>query len=186
MNWGTCYYDHFVNYLGSPVDRHTFEQNKNDLTIQILAFDGVFEACRVFCLLGLSHYTSELNALGEVYMVLDDGWEEVPYLLANALFFMVQQKMQLGWGISIDGIRNISPSLAQTFDKSALYLTTPFNLPDTFKHVSGAQKTGDMYLGVCISREEEAFLKDREAEALESVCAEKNIDPFSLRRVSCV
>ena len=186
MNWGTCYYDHFVNYLGSPIARHIFEQNKNDPTIQILAFDGVFESCRVFCSLGLTHYIPEMNLAAEVYVAVDDAWQEVPYVLANTLFFMIQRRMQLGWGISISGIRNILPSFVEKFDKSALYLTTPFNLPDAFNHVSCDQEEGFIYLGVFISREEEVFFRNQGAKALEQIFAEKEIDPFHLRRLSCI
>src|SRR5947209_16337544 len=101
-NWGECYFDHYETFFSELTDRSIFEQDPESPSIQVLAYDQVFPDCRVFASLGLSHYAQELGKVGEVVVPVDDGWNDVPTLLANALFYMIQNRISLGWGIAID------------------------------------------------------------------------------------
>lgn len=186
VNWGECYYDHYAKFLGTPVERQVFRKDDQSPSIQILAYDGVFKGCRVFCSLGLTHYSSEVSAVGEVVLPLDAGWEDVPSLLANVLFYIVQKPMSLGWGMSISGIDNISPEFTRAFNKTALYFTTPYGFPQDFNRVDCQTGVGDMYLAFFISASEHAFFTTHGAEQFENLLEVHNVDPFTLQRPTCV
>jgi antitoxin YqcF len=186
IHWGECYYDHFTQFLGSPVDREIFRQDDSSPSLQVLAYDGVFKDCRVFCSLGLTHYSTNLNRIAEISLPVDDAWEDIPYLLANALFFMIQKNISVGWGISISGIEHISPQFTATFEKTAIYLTRPFGFPDGFSKVRCHQEIGNVYLATFISAAEHIFFQQHGARQFEALMISKDVDPFSLRRPSCV
>ena len=186
MNWGECYYDHYTRFLDHLLDRKIFRQNNNLPSVQILSYDKVFKDCQVFCSLGLSHYSSDIGGVAEVCLPVDDGWKDVPYVLANALFFMVQNGMTMGWGLSISGIERISTQFANNFNKAAIYFTNVFGLPEEFSKVKCGDGTGKMYLAIFISEAEHRFFKQHGAEAFEELLDVKKVDPFSLQRSSCV
>jgi antitoxin YqcF len=186
VNWGECYYEHFEHFLGSIFDREIFRQDDNLPSIQILSYDKVFKECRVFCSLGLSHYASEIAGTAEVYLPTDDGWSDTPYLLASALFFMIQSHMTIGWGLSIGGIDRILPQFAKDFNKTAIYLTNTFGLPNDFSKVRCGEEIGNIYLAIFISEAERDYFIQRGAEAFEVLLESNKVDPFSLRRSSCI
>lgn len=182
--WGACYFDHFVRFLGPPAGRTVFEQNSASPSIQILSFDNVFADCRVFATLGLSHYSAELGNVGEVFAPVDNCWNDLPAVLANALFYMVQHNLRLGSGIAIEGIRSIHPQFALKSQKAALYLTNPFGMPIGFETVSCGSETGRIYLGFLLSEAEMQYFSQNGADAFESLIESKNVDPYHLKRAS--
>ncbi len=129
MNWGASYYDHLERLFRSPISRETFSQEPDEPTIQVLAYDRVFPRCRVFASLGLSHYARQVGRVAEVYLAVDDGWTEAGAILANALFYVIQNELPIGWGMAVGGVGAVTPAFAQQFAKTALYFTNPFGLP---------------------------------------------------------
>src|SRR5437773_304365 len=108
-NWGEVYFDHFGRFLGKPVAREVFAQDVRQPRIQVLGYDGIFGGCRAFCSLGLSRYAEDVGRVAEVLVPVDEAWDSVPYLVANALFAIVQNRsMGIGRGVAI-GLRGISP-----------------------------------------------------------------------------
>jgi hypothetical protein len=179
---GECYLDHYERFFKSPTTRNVFEQDNNSPSIQVLAYDNVFSGCRVFASLGLSHYSEELGQVGEVIVPVDEGWDDVPFLLANSLFYMIQQRMALGWGITINCIENICPEFVNAFQKPALYFTHPFGLPTEFSEVEYDGVFGHLYLGLFISNRELDYFLKHGAGQFEDVLQSSDIDPYNLRR----
>jgi hypothetical protein len=184
--WGACYFDHFVKFFGNPSGRMIFEQDSASPSIQILSFDNIFEECRVFATLGLSHYADELGNTGEIVAPVDDCWQEVPVVLANALFYMVQNRMRLGRGVAIGGIGSIHQRLALSSQKSALYVTDPFGMPDGFESVPCNERVGRVYVGFFISDSEMKYFSKHGAESFEDLIETKDIDPYNLMRSSAI
>lgn len=118
--WIKCYQQHLERYLESAIRSQTFQQEAGTSTIEILMYDQLFTGCRTFCSLGLTHYRQEVENIAEVILATDDGWDDIPYIFANALFYIVQAKMKIGWGMVIGGIDTIAPHFARKFGKMAL------------------------------------------------------------------
>jgi hypothetical protein len=185
-NWGERYFDHYERFFNDLADRSVFEQDPYSPSIQVLSYDRVFPGCRVFASLGLSHDAEELGQVGEVMVPVDDGWADVPTLLANALFYMIQHRMPLGWGMAIDGIQNICRRFVRSHNKQALYLTNPFGLPEGFAEVECREAKGRVYLGFFISQSEFELFAEQGASQFEDLLESKGVDPCSLNRPSVV
>lgn len=185
VEWGELYYDHYEKYLNSPVKREIFQQNESLPTIQVLIYENVFAGCKLFCTLGLSHYRATLNGVGEICMAADGGWDEIPSILANVSFFLVQQRKKLGWGIGVGGVGKAVSSFANQFGKDSIYLTKPFCFPQGFYQVGQDQHhIGKMYLALPISPQEYSYFLDFGAHAIEELLEDAEVDPFNLKRIS--
>ena len=126
---GECYYDHFDSFFGNPIGRQSFAQNDGAPRIQILAYDNVLDGCMTFCSLGMSHYRKSAGLCGEIVMPVTNGWNAVPMILSNALFYIAQSNMRLGSGMCIGGVDKINPAFSSAFDKTALYFSYPYPFP---------------------------------------------------------
>lgn len=184
--WINCYTKHLNEYLGPSIARTTFQQNSVAPPLQVLTYDQVFSDCRVFCSLGLTHYIQEVQNTTEVILVTDDGWNDIPYILANALFYIVQTRMKIGWGMVVGGVEVIAPSFASEFGKTALYFTNPNSFPEKFGHISCQPEKGKLFQTFFISPEERKFFRQYGAYKFEEMLEEKSVDPFDLKRPSCV
>lgn len=184
-HWGECYFDHFEIFLGQPIERNIFEQSSSMPPIQIIRYDNIFDGCRAFCSFGLSSYVNMLGERAEIFMPVDDGWCETPAILANALFFMIQQKMKIGWGLTID-FKNVFPSFVEKFTKSAIYLSVPFGVPPEFNKLTCGMQTGSVYLASYISELERQYFLAHGAEKFESLLEEKSVDSFHIARNSSI
>ncbi len=186
MNWGASYYDHLERLFRSPISRETFSQEPDEPTIQVLAYDRVFPRCRVFASLGLSHYARQVGRVAEVYLAVDDGWTEAGAILANALFYVIQNELPIGWGMAVGGVGAVTPAFAQQFAKTALYFTNPFGLPPGAADVYADGERGSLYLALFISEPEyQAFLREG-AEGFERILQSRRVDPYALARPSAV
>jgi hypothetical protein len=184
--FGAIYYDHFEKFLGQAVNRKIFRQSEHQPAIQILEYDHVFDGGRVFCSLGLSHYSQEVDGVYEVYSLADDGWNLVPTVLANSLFACVQQRLPLGRGVCIGGIENVNPSFVHKFDKTAVYFTYPYGLPSDFGKVSHRNAIGLILVGFFISEKEREFFAKNGAEQFENLLEMREIDPMHIARKSAL
>lgn len=181
-DWGGAFYDHFVEYLGEPVDREIYAQDEESPSIQILQYEDVFEDCIVFASLGLSKYASEQGGYREVCLVTDDAFEESETILANTLFYAIGAGLEIGQGVSISGVANIDPEFARKYDKHALYFTLPFAFPDGYEKLE--QLDGYVYWAFFISQKEHEFFVTNGAEAFENLLEEQEVDPFDIKRPS--
>jgi len=183
--WGECYYDHFEKYLGKPINREIFEQNRINPVIQIISYDNVFSNCRAFCSFGLSHYASQISEVAEVFMPVDAGWEDTPLILAGTLFYIIQHDISIGRGRAIR-FADVFPDFALKFGKAAIYFADPFGVPEDFKRVRCGSKVGEIYLACYISDAEYHFKVENGTDKFEALLEEKNVDVFHVQRDSCI
>ena len=153
-------------------------------SIQLLAYDGVFTGCRVYTSLGLSHYSSELGGVNEIVVAVDDLVQDVPHVVANALFYLVKNRLKLGWGVAVDGIEYIRPSFARKYQKNALYFTRLFDLPSECASVKSENGCGALLSAFFISKPEFDFFAKHGAERFESLLENQSLDPYHLARMS--
>jgi hypothetical protein len=119
-------------------------------------------------------------------MPVDAAWDRVPALLANALFYVVQEGIHIGWGIGIGGVGKLSPDFEREFQKAAIYLTRPYDLPDGSSVVECDGKQGSLYMAFFLTRTEYEFFLMHGAERFEQLFQEKAVDPYHLARTTCV
>lgn len=186
MNWGECYYDHYLAFLREPASTVIFRGDNSENFIQILSFDNVFKGCKVLCSLGLTHFASELDNVCEIFMPVDSDWESAENALANALFYMVKNHMTIHRGSCLSGIENIDPSFASQYHKTSLYLTLPYNIPDAFQHVKCGDQIGSVYLAFFISQSERDFIVKNGPTKFEDLLEQRGVDPFKLERLPSV
>jgi hypothetical protein len=185
MRMATSILDHYEKHLRAPTDRAVFE-GAHASSLQVLRYDGVFRGCTVLATVGLTHFRDRIDGLAEVVLVVDDGVDEAPMILANALFLMVDQKIGIGRGVSIAGIAKLAPSFAKRFDKDALYLTTPHAFPASFAEVACGDDVIDVWGAFFVSAAEHALFVAGGADALEDALEAAGADPFHVSRTSSV
>ena len=151
-----CYVAHYDALFGKPAQGDEFDQDGQSTPIRVIGFDGVIEECRTFCTLGLTRYKDELDLLAEVYVPVDGGWDIVDYVLANVLFELIEQNVKLRSGTTVN-FGSAVPEFVERFGKSALYITSPFDLPEEIYRVPCGDENGFMLLGVFISESEDHF-----------------------------
>lgn len=186
VNWGSCYLDHFTRFLGEFSDRSVFEQDLHSPTVQILQFDSAIEGCRSHASLGLTHYSSHLGNVAEIFCAADSAWDTVPSILANALFYMVQSRMAIGRGVAIAGIHSVNADFAGRYNKGALYITEVFGFPESFGRVACGAHSGRVYMSFFVSDREYRFFLDKGANEFEKVLRERDVDLFDLSRSSLI
>lgn len=179
---GEYYYDHFERYLGNISSREIFGQDNSSPAIQILEYHHKINGCMAHCSMGLYRYAEQVGGIYEVFVPTDAGWDLVPRVTANVLFYCVQNRMRLGRGVSIGGIENVCPGFVQSFSKTAMYFTLPYNLPRDFIMLD--EFRGAVLLGIFISQQEKEFFLEKGVEAFERLLEEKGVDPFQLSRSS--
>ena len=193
MSLGELYYDHFTHLMGEPLHRGGTYRRKGLPSIQILVYRGPFTGCRSFCSVGLTHYQPELGEVVEVFLPIDDGWDEISDVLGQSLSYMVERRMNENVQsalAAIDGLEHHHPKFVARYGKSALYFSNPFGLPDDFATVttgtadSQPHTVGRVALAVFLTQPEFDFLANRGPEEFESLLQERQVDPFHLRRPS--
>jgi hypothetical protein len=186
VQWGQYYFDHYEKHLRNLTGQSVFRQDDQSPSIQVLWYDKVFSGCRVFATLGLSHYSNSLGKVAEILVSVDSGWTDIPYLVANVLFYIVQHQMKLGWGMGVSGLGTINPDFAKMYNKEALYITNPSAFPEVLSHVRCNGATGDILMGLFLSKSEYAYFEQHGADKLEELLDMKEVDPFSLERPSVI
>lgn len=186
VNYGELYFDHYRKYIGEAMGREVYRTNESMPSIQILQYKNVFPECLVFNTLGLSHYGDFIGDLVEVSMVVDDAFNRTPYILANALFYCIGKRMEMGRGVAISGIGKIDQSFVEKYNKSAVYFTEPFAFPDEYSTVctNREEKDGKMLLAFYISQAEYDFFVKHGTEEFEELLEKNHVDPFEVNRPS--
>lgn len=178
-NLGEAILKHYDYYLGTFSECIMFRGREELYPIQLLKYKSVFSDCTTFATMGLSKYDEELGKNCEVVLVTDDDEKASAHILANALFYFIENEVECCRGCFIDGIENISPEFAKKHHKSAIYFTEATCFPNDFSMTECGTK---IYMAMFITAEEVGYLKEHGAEAFETYLEEKNIDTFELNR----
>jgi hypothetical protein len=139
--------------------------------------------------LGFAQYASAIGMVSEVLVVVDDGWKDIPVLLANALFGVIQAGIQFGPGTLIGGLETIRPQFAQLYQKTAFYFGTTntiSTLPSEFGRVMCQGAEGAMHVGYLVSPEESAYWEVHRSKRFQELLQKERVDLFHLSRPSCV
>ncbi len=172
--------DHYETFLGAYIGAEKYSDESRSL--QILGFDKVFENSLTFATFGLSNYADDINALCETVMNVDGDYDNCAELLANAVFYIIRQKMDFGAGMYISGLDNVVEGFSKAHNKSALYFTQPYAFPNEFSR-TGECKIFDAFF---ITEREAEFIKQNGADAFEDVLEERGADVIMLDRPSVI
>lgn len=185
MNWGESFFDHYERLFRKPKTAAMFQSHPGAPRIQVLGFHCVYGGgARVFCTLGLTHYSEAVGAPVELMLAVDEAFEDAQKALANACFHAATHRIRIGVGSAIGGLQNVTPHLAARWGKSALYVTAPYNLPDGAKDVPCGAEAGTLLMAVLISPAEHQFLQANGPAAFEAMLERAEVDPIHLARPS--
>lgn len=178
---GEKIFQHYELFLGSHIgaDRYT----NNEYGIQILGFDKVFEDSITFASFGLSKYSGLIGNLCEVVMAVDDDYDYCADILANALFYVVQEHMDFGRGTLIGGIDEIANGFWQKHNKTALYFTGTYILPEAFSIIDDNCK---MYMAFFVSEKEYEYIMKYGCEQFETLLENNHCDVIDINRKSVI
>ena len=168
MSLGESILDHYELFLGKyiGVDKYT----SGEYVIQILGFDRTFKDCLTFASLGLSNYSNLINNSCEVIMPVDDD-------------YVLQQQMDFGRGTIIEGLDNIIADFSKRHNKTAIYFTESYVLPEEFSKIEDHLK---MYIAFFISEKELEFIHNYGCEEFENLLESSKADIINLNRESIV
>ncbi len=186
VSWGECYYDHFVRFMGEPAGREVFTWHEDKPVIQVMPCPSAFPSFQTLCSLGLSHYSRDVGGVAEVFTVAEEHWGNLTSLLVSPLFLLVRTNTKLKRGLSICRLEELDPAFASTFGKTAIYFTYPWVFQGSFSKVSCGDDYGFIYQAAFISQAEHNFLEQNGVERFETLLEEKDVDPVSLSRPSCI
>lgn len=175
--------NHYDKYLGDYFQREVYRINDALPSIQLLKYSNIFENCMTYATIGVSNYEKVINNKCEIVMIVDDSYDECADLFANALFYVINKKIEFGRGIVIDGVDNLNKDFSAVYDKSAFYFTETYVFPDGFSHISHNKK---MYMAFLISQRESEFIKNKGADKFEDLLESMECDVFDIRRKSII
>ena len=183
--WTDLYRHHFVEFFGKPFDVQRFQRDNDSPPVHIAIFDRAYPNYRIFASLGLSNYRDAVQDLGEVILLADAAWQEVPVLFVNSLFYMIERRIPLGSRFAIAGIDKLDPGFADYFHKEAVYYTVADGFPEGFERLAWENEVGLVYQAIFISASELDFIKRQGAAAFEERFRAQDADLCSLRRPPC-
>lgn len=173
--------DHYEEFLGDYIDSDRYTNQKYGM--QLLGFDKTFQESITFATFGLSNYSHLINNVCEVIMAVDKDYDDCATVMMNALFYIVQEQMNFGRGTLIEGVDNIIKDFSLKHDKSALYFTEVYILPESFSKIDNECK---MYMAFFVSDNEAKYIKESGCEKFEDLLEEKNVDVINIDRISVV
>lgn len=173
--------DHYKEYLGDFIGADPYHDGEHQ--IQLLGFDRAVENCLLFATLGLSNYSESINNCCEVIMATDCDYEQCAKAFMNAIFYAVSNQMNFGRGVLIDGADHVVEGFSEKHNKTAIYFTEVYILPEDFSIVGDICK---MYMGFFISKNEVEYIKKYGCEKFEDLLEQNNVDVIALDRASVV
>jgi hypothetical protein len=186
LTWADCYQQHFQQFFNKPFDVQTY-RGADRASLRLGLYDLAYRDFRVYASLGLADLLPEGQAVGEVITVVDDPGPDVPFLLINALFFVLHKGIALDSRFTIGGIDKLRPQFAEFYDKSALYFMPAVEgFPEGFTPVPCGADEGGVYQAVFIADEEDEYIRDKGGAAFEAKIKAQTADVCRLRRLSCV
>ncbi|MGL6077094.1 MAG: suppressor of fused domain protein [Fimbriiglobus sp.] len=185
INWGEAYLDHYERCFGDFTKREVFQPHQEGPVIQVLSYDNVMRGCRVYASIGLTHYSGEVGSIGEA-LVCTSPSDDWPVILASSLFYLVQSRMDLGWGMVVGGVDAVAPFFCGKYDKSALYFSLPTLFPEHVRVVRRGHLTGMLYLVTPITTAERAYFTKYGAAEFEQLLARSGVDILEIDRPSSI
>ena len=185
LTWAACYGQHFQQYFGKPYDIQVY-RNSDRAELRLATYDQAYPGYRLYASLGLADLLPEGRPVGEVILVADDFGPDVPFLLANALFFVLTHAVPLDGRFTLGGVESLRPAFAEFYDKAALYFTRAEGFPEGFDEVPCGDETAGVYQAVFVSAEEQEYIQQKGGEAFEQKVKAQQADLCRLRRLSCV
>jgi hypothetical protein len=91
----------------------------------------------------------------------------MPGIVANSLFFVVQNRIRLGSRFAVGGIDNLAPKFAAQLEKSALYFTLPAGFTQGFEVVECDEGAAVVFQGIFLSPAEHEYLDSHGPDAFE-------------------
>ena len=179
MNMGELLLNHYEHFLGDYIGADVYDNGQQE--IQILGFPKAIESSMVFTTFGLSKYSDMINNQCEIALAVDENYDECAKIFANAVFYILSNRMNFGKGILIKGAGNIIADFVEKYDKSALYFTNVFLLPDDFAFVNN---TCRVYMCFFVSEEEAEYIKKYGSEKFEDLLEKSEVDVIDLNRKS--
>ena len=180
-NLGEKILDHYEKYLGSFIGAIPYSDNKYQ--IQLLGFDRAVENSLLLATLGLSKYSENINNCCEVVMAVDKDYDDCAEVFMNAVFYAVSNRMNFGRGTLIEGANNIIKDFSQKHNKTAVYFTEQYILPDGFTTIEEKCK---IYLGFFVSKDEADYIKRYGSEKFEDILEQNNVDVIEINRPSVI
>ncbi len=116
-------------------------------------------------------------------MPVDDDYDNCAVVFANALFYVLQQQMDFGRGTIIEGLDNIIADFSKRHNKTAIYFTESYVLPEEFSKIEDHLK---MYIAFFISEKELEFIHNYGCEEFENLLESSKADIINLNRESIV
>ncbi len=178
-NIGELIIEHYEKFLGVFEDCLIFKSDEAMTSIQLLQYDKVFEGCKTYATIGLSRYADIISDAYEVVMVVDDDAEVSGTILANVLFYIINNNVKLDNGTYIEGIKNINEEFSSRHNKNAVYFTEPYAFPDEFSNINKEIK---VCLAFFISEEECNFIRKNGCNKFEEYLEENNVDVMDINR----
>lgn len=180
-NLGELILNHYDKYLGNYSGREIYKRDNNSPSIQLLKYENVFEDCMTYATFGFSNFKEAIGKSCEIVMITDDCYNECEEIFANALFYIINNKIKFGRGTFIEGIEKINQEFAIVHKKSALYFTETYSFPDNFSKITDSEK---MYMAFFISQQECEYIKNNGADAFEDELERMEYDIFDINRKS--
>lgn len=182
INYGELYYNHYCKFLNEPIDRKVYTIDDNYPSIQILEYNNVFENCVVYNTFGLSNYDYIMGKKIEISLVCDNQFDKISNILANCLYYCIDNNIALDCGKAIHGINNIDAKFVNITDKNAIYFTEPYAFPSEYQYIKN--KLGEVLLAIFISDKEYLYLQEYGFVEFEDILEKSNVDPFEINRKS--
>lgn len=183
-SWPDIYLRHFTYYFHKPFDVQLY-RDESGASMRLATFDRAYPKHRVYASLGLSDHPDDLKTITEAILIADDPGKDVPEIFVNALFFIINRRIDVRSRFAIGGIEAVNATFAECFNKSAIYFSDAEGFPPGFNSVAGNGETGAVCQGIFISWSEQDFLNRKGPDAFEEKLRGEQGDPCSLRRPPC-
>jgi hypothetical protein len=184
VTWTESYYQHYAKFFGTPSATTEWASENEGPPLRILTFDNVIRGCRIFATVGLAQYQSNMQGPCELYVPVDEAWDAMPEIVGNLARFAVRNGLVIHRGQTIAGISNINFEFASTYDKEALYVTDPYELPGQLGVVQRGAERGRLYAGLLVSEGELAFTTVPGALSLDEALDIFHLDRYMVARRS--
>jgi len=131
----------------------------------------------------MSGYAEEIKNCCEVVLATECDYDKCAEIFMNAIFYILENKMNFGKGVLIEGINNIDAEFSKKYNKTALYFTNIYILPEEFAIINNQCK---IYMAFFVSEKEAQYIKEKGSEKFEDVLEQNNIDVINIDRESVI
>ena len=178
---GELILNHYQYFLGDYIASDPYSDNTHQ--VQLMGFKDVIEDCLLFATFGMSGYAEEIKNCCEVVLATECDYDKCAEIFMNAIFYILENKMNFGKGVLIEGINNIDAEFTKKYNKTALYFTNIYILPEEFAIINNQCK---IYMAFFVSEKEAQYIKEKGSEKFEDVLEQNNIDVINIDRESVI